>query len=623
MTDFRPKGHITLTAALERAGPIVVKGWVGDDISPEIWITDNDPKFWEERQSFIASCVSEVALTEWGDRWMYAVKRWFDAKTDAEKHALVAANQGEIDALAEQLGDIQKAWCAIGLREGARAVLRQAEIHHDLPLGASWFGNGPASAPMIELDGALEAVEVDRQTLIGYQRDADAHFKPINQSRLAAQARWRDAVVWFRREFHAGTLACSYVARDGSQATLEPLIFGTDDCEGLFRSGQLEGRELLVAEAEFEAALAKSKGTWVVAEREQSMQPQPVRPDPADFDPMRLLRWTTPMAAAWIGTRDINAVREQWNDWREKFCFPRKDWDGGWYEAKRRPASLLRVSHPNPADPEGDWLLTWFTFRQALKDGHVVAAGTDIQTGIPVEIPAIHWQRLDDFPDFPDVEPNFRFPHSQPEAGYDDVTVRRDDVMRTWPAVPSQIVEPDPADFDPMQEAHWTLPMVVAWIFWRTADATREQWNKWLESYYVPRAHPEISETRRRASLTVIFTQWPETLTTWRELQRRLEDGTVKARGFSVGEGRRVAIDPDEWRYLKDHTTGEDFEPLFVHGRNPAIRYDDVTVESVRVLKIWRSSGPIAKAARPTSPPKRSFSKPAVAKAYRAAFEFA
>ena len=359
------------------------------------------------------------------------------------------------------------------------------------------------------------------------------------------------------------------MASDGSQVTLESRIFGNDDCEELFRSGEFEGRELLVAEAAFEAALPNLEDTQTAAASGQCVQPQTVKPDPADFNPMRLSRWTTPMAAAWIGTRDLDAVREQWNDWRQKCTVPRKDAEGTWHQERCEPASLLWISHPNPADQEGDWLLTWDTLRQTLMDGDLVATGRDIQTGVPVEIPAVRWQALDDFPKSPeDMGPNFRIRGSQPEAGYDDVTVRRDDVLRVWPAVLSQIVEPDPADFDLMREAHWTLPMVVAWIFWRTADATRKQWNKWLESCYAPRAHPEISEPRRRASLAVIFTQWPETLTTWRELQRRLEDGTVKARGFSVGEGRRVAIDPDEWRCLKDHTTGEDFEPLLIVPRS-------------------------------------------------------
>ena len=126
------------------------------------------------------------------------------------------------------------------------------------------------------------------------------------------------AAVWFRKEFHAGTLACSYVASDGSQVSPEPRVFGTDECEDLFRSGEFEGCELLVEEAALDAALQKSKGTWAGAGSEQNMQPQAVRPDPADFDPMRLSRWTIRWQRHGLARRNIKAVREQWNDWREK-----------------------------------------------------------------------------------------------------------------------------------------------------------------------------------------------------------------------------------------------------------------------------------------------------------------
>jgi hypothetical protein len=38
---------------------------------------------------------------------------------------------------------------------------------------------------------------------------------------------------------------------------------------------------------------------------------------------------------------------------------------------------------------------------------------------------------------------------------------------------------PDPRDYDPMREQFWTLPMVVAWIAYRTADAVRENWDEY------------------------------------------------------------------------------------------------------------------------------------------------
>lgn len=38
---------------------------------------------------------------------------------------------------------------------------------------------------------------------------------------------------------------------------------------------------------------------------------------------------------------------------------------------------------------------------------------------------------------------------------------------------------PDPAEFDPMAEVNWTLPMAMAWIAQRTPEAVRDAWDKY------------------------------------------------------------------------------------------------------------------------------------------------
>lgn len=38
---------------------------------------------------------------------------------------------------------------------------------------------------------------------------------------------------------------------------------------------------------------------------------------------------------------------------------------------------------------------------------------------------------------------------------------------------------PDPADFDPVNEAWWSLPMTIAWILWRSRDQVREYWDEY------------------------------------------------------------------------------------------------------------------------------------------------
>ena len=44
-------------------------------------------------------------------------------------------------------------------------------------------------------------------------------------------------------------------------------------------------------------------------------------------------------------------------------------------------------------------------------------------------------------------------------------------------------VGPNPADFDPMGEASWSLPMALAWIMWRSRDPVREMWDLYREKF--------------------------------------------------------------------------------------------------------------------------------------------
>src|SRR5262245_56035254 len=47
--------------------------------------------------------------------------------------------------------------------------------------------------------------------------------------------------------------------------------------------------------------------------------------------------------------------------------------------------------------------------------------------------------------------------------------------------LPPLAAQPNPADFDPMAEVWWTLPMTIAWISRRTAAAVRDVWDAYRE----------------------------------------------------------------------------------------------------------------------------------------------
>ncbi len=84
-----------------------------------------------------------------------------------------------------------------------------------------------------------------------------------------------------------------------------------------------------------------------------ALGPLAVRPDAVGFDPMREESWTMPMAVAWIASRSIDAVREQWDAYRRE----RREWryqkwrvgfEGEVYEGYSleagRPASLTLLA---------------------------------------------------------------------------------------------------------------------------------------------------------------------------------------------------------------------------------------------------------------------------------------
>jgi hypothetical protein len=47
-----------------------------------------------------------------------------------------------------------------------------------------------------------------------------------------------------------------------------------------------------------------------------------------------------------------------------------------------------------------------------------------------------------------------------------------------------------PDDFDPMQQAMWTLPMAAAWLIWRSPDAVRDHWDEYRRQWTVWRRIP-------------------------------------------------------------------------------------------------------------------------------------
>ena len=132
--------------------------------------------------------------------------------------------------------------------------------------------------------------------------------------------------------------------------------------------------------------------------------------------------------------------------------------------------------------------------------------------------------------------------------------------------------KPNPAQFDPMKEPHWTLPMVLVWLMSRNPDCVREMWDEFRlgHSKFQPTRWrtpdgPVVEgyELRQRepANLIVVSmacidpTDEPEMrvdfTTAEAVLTRKLSEGTVGAYGLNEVTGKRVQIPADEWIDLK------------------------------------------------------------------------
>lgn len=129
-------------------------------------------------------------------------------------------------------------------------------------------------------------------------------------------------------------------------------------------------------------------------------------------------------------------------------------------------------------------------------------------------------------------------------------------------------LQPDPDDFDPMQQASWSLPMAVAWIAYREAQAVQNWWGDYRQKFAFWRESEgsegpnggvrqgHILETRSVASLARLIEvdskrQNRDDLMTAEaaivDLCQALRCGDIDATGIDEKTGRRVKIPARCW----------------------------------------------------------------------------
>jgi hypothetical protein len=152
-------------------------------------------------------------------------------------------------------------------------------------------------------------------------------------------------------------------------------------------------------------------------------------PDRVRFDPLQELEWNIPMALAWIVSKDLDAVREQWDKYRDE----------------RAAGAILPNLHDSKPATVSDFLFTldeaetknrleakhelWRALQK--REEGLVAIGTDPKSGKRDEIPGYLWPTLECTGK--GRSPEFRSNSSAEQ--YDHVRVAASKVMKIWPAV--------------------------------------------------------------------------------------------------------------------------------------------------------------------------------------------
>lgn len=187
---------------------------------------------------------------------------------------------------------------------------------------------------------------------------------------------------------------------------------------------------------------------------------RPVRPPPEKYDPDTISRWSITMMVAWIIWREIDAVRNEWDGYRDKCA----DWV--WVPATR--AKLVIPDLQDDLKKESPWHLHqwkpsgWNGLRRRARSGNIppqvaidtlwLAGGegrikaTALEyenakafIGNPVEIPAHYWPHLKRHDDRLTGKAMLFGPDGRV---YREVQLPRLDGKKLWPKSPPVSGEP-------------------------------------------------------------------------------------------------------------------------------------------------------------------------------------
>jgi hypothetical protein len=179
---------------------------------------------------------------------------------------------------------------------------------------------------------------------------------------------------------------------------------------------------------------------------------------------------------------------------------------------------------------------------------------------------------------------------------------------------------PNPADFDPMAEPRWTLPMTLAWIIYRSVDSVRALMDSfqaatriWLQKDYVSENGQtekklDLVSPRRKSPFDVIneavraddsSAQALSGIAARDDLLRKLKSGELQAFGIGRGESMHTPISPITWETITTFFLDEPRIQASDIGTflEENARFQEVRVESSKVRELWPKLPSSSKAA--------------------------
>lgn len=169
---------------------------------------------------------------------------------------------------------------------------------------------------------------------------------------------------------------------------------------------------------------------------------------------------------------------------------------------------------------------------------------------------------------------------------------------------------PNPKNFDPMQEAGWTLPMTVAWIMWRNPEAVLlyfdpyrtacHDWHfrKWrigfdgsiFEGHFLePRSSATLSRLCLEDHLSDAEDRYERPILRFAEarqmLWRALQENILHATGVRNDSAQRVKIPDHEWHDLQ--SVEESGRDVLRTALLSSSGYSNIVFSRVSVVSVW------------------------------------